>query len=596
MRLFFIFILFISIPCTAQIRDYVILDSLTKQLAAMPEQQSRKRALLLNDIGSSYLSVSNYTGAATYFSQCLTIADKLKDDELIALTFQNLAIVAFFQKNHAKSEEYNLKALSIYERGNYQQRKAALLKNIGDNHLVMADSAKAREYYAAALNIYRNNGNKDGEAAVYANQSILLNTHYQQKLELAFKAKALFREINSNAAIDLVNTGNIGVAYLDLVRYNHYDSIQPSALIPAGKNNLLALAEKYIRETIAIAEKRNDPDNSSYFKGILAELQEYKGDFKSAYQNIRTYYETQDSIYSQANKNTIARLESQREIDLKNVEIQNQELQISNQRKRLLLLVASIGFLIVIGALIYRQSRIRKKINNRLVQLNIELDEANKIKAKFFGILTHDLRSPIANLMNYLELQKRNPELLNEMQRKNAEDKISAAGKTLLENMEALLLWSKSQMEHFKPQISKVSIPGLFNDVKEFFALSEKIKFEFDAPPQMSIDTDENFLRTIIYNLTSNAVTALDKQEDASIYWKAWEAHGESFLSISDNGQGFTEEFIRKWNENTVNVGGRKGLGMHIVRDMANAIHCTITLTAGKSPKGNVVIGFPGIS
>jgi signal transduction histidine kinase len=49
---------------------------------------------------------------------------------------------------------------------------------------------------------------------------------------------------------------------------------------------------------------------------------------------------------------------------------------------------------------------IRKKTNTTLLHLNNELDEANKIKAKFFAIISHDLRSPIANLVSFLNLKK----------------------------------------------------------------------------------------------------------------------------------------------------------------------------------------------
>ena len=48
--------------------------------------------------------------------------------------------------------------------------------------------------------------------------------------------------------------------------------------------------------------------------------------------------------------------------------------------------------------------------------LNNQLDEANKVKAKFFGILSHDLRSPVANLIHFLHLQKNDPDLLGKEQ------------------------------------------------------------------------------------------------------------------------------------------------------------------------------------
>lgn len=65
-----------------------------------------------------------------------------------------------------------------------------------------------------------------------------------------------------------------------------------------------------------------------------------------------------------------------------------------------------LGLLFIIGCLLFYQSRNRRKINEKLQLLNTELDEANKAKTRFFSILNHDLRGPVANLVFFLQLQK----------------------------------------------------------------------------------------------------------------------------------------------------------------------------------------------
>ncbi|WP_438499039.1 hypothetical protein, partial [Listeria monocytogenes] len=89
----------------------------------------------------------------------------------------------------------------------------------------------------------------------------------------------------------------------------------------------------------------------------------------------------------------------------------------------------------IIGLLLFRQNQNRKKTNQKLQVLNQELDEANKIKARFFSILNHDLRSPISNLIHFLHLQKENPELLDEETAARMQTKIISGAENLLSSM-----------------------------------------------------------------------------------------------------------------------------------------------------------------
>ena len=92
--------------------------------------------------------------------------------------------------------------------------------------------------------------------------------------------------------------------------------------------------------------------------------------------------------------------------------------------------------------------------------MNQELDEANKIKARFFSILNHDLRSPVSNLIHFLHLQKENPELIDEATALRMQTKVITGAENLLSSMEDILLWSKGQMENFKPHFKEISDCG----------------------------------------------------------------------------------------------------------------------------------------
>src|ERR1700712_4235011 len=113
--------------------------------------------------------------------------------------------------------------------------------------------------------------------------------------------------------------------------------------------------------------------------------------------------------------------------------------------------------------------------------LNNQMDEANKVKARFFSILSHDLRSPIVNLVHFLHLQKDSPDLLSAEQQNIHRQNISDSAEGLLNNMEAMLLWSKEQMENFKPNITTVPVADLFVYIQKFFGQTPQVEIKFTA-------------------------------------------------------------------------------------------------------------------
>lgn len=572
----FILMLTLWMPASAQ-RNYQLIDSMRKVIPLIPAGKEYDKAIAFQELATQYMHTANYLEAAANYARALTIANKLKNELLIALIYRNMAILASAQYDYKKSMDLNMKALAIYEKRKDSTRTGGLLKSIADDKLNEGDKVNAEKYYRMAIAVLQRVGDRLGEAMAYSNLSLVLPT-YAEKLDLALQAQHILDSVETQNPIPAINAGNIGVAYLDLVRYDLLRLEKPGPLIPATKNESLQLAEKYLLKAIQIASSKQDIVDEAYFTGVLAELQETKGDFKNAYKNIRFYFEKNDSIYSQENKNQIAALQNKQEMDLKNAEIENNKVEIRNQRSRLFLLGGGVILLLAIGVLLYRQSAMRKKNNFELQRLNAELAEANKVKARFFAILSHDLRSPIANLVSFLQLQKNKPGLLSPEKVKEHEEKISNNAQGLLETMEGMLLWSKRQMEHFKPVMREVAVKDLFEYLQSFFSTTQGVQFSFTGADGLVLTTDENYVKTIAQNLTSNAVKAVKNSNAPAVEWEAWKQDEQIFLSITDNGPGISAEQAKAFLQNTESGDSRHGLGLYIIRDLAAAIDCKIEL------------------
>lgn len=544
-------------------------------------------AVTNNSLGTAAQNMrADYVTAIGYYFKSFKISEEVNDSTMLSVALNNIARIYFLQKNYTKAIECNKRALQIKTKIGTPDDIASSLESIGKTYYAMGNAAAAKENLQKAMSLYEVTGNPSGLASIWSSLSLVYSNDYRSVVEARVKSKQLWDEINPMHPEAITNTGNLGLAYLDIVRYDTSHLVQYGGIIPDNKALLLQKAREYLNAAIQFSTQSGDVDSRSFFTGALAEAQELSGDFRNAYYNFKIFKEAEDSIYSQENKNKIAAAESQREIDQKNNEIKINKLALSNQLKTMWGLIVGVVLLGVIGVLLYRQSQLRKKTNTALVKLNSELDHANKVKAKFFAILSHDFRAPVANLISFLNLQKDEPgELSPEMVTRN-QQKITASAVMLLENMEAMLLWSKSQMENFKPVKNKVAAADLFEQLRKSFAIVEGVEIVYPETGNFHFNTDENYLITIMYNLTSNAIAALKNKTGAIIKWSA-NANGDLvYFSISDNGPGLPPEVRDILNDNITHLGSKTGLGFHIIKDMGKAIDCIIRFES--SNKGTV--------
>lgn len=531
-----------------------------------------------NNMGAAAQNIrADFSTAAQYYFKALQLAESLNDSTLLSLSLSNISRIYMLQKNYARAEEFAKRALRIREKNGIPNTIAQSLEDIGKIHYHSGNKKEAESAFRKAQIIYEQSGNLLGLATIWSGLSLVYGNDHRKIIEARLKSKSLWDEVNPMHTEAISNTGNLGVAYLELVKYDSNHSVRYGDVIPDDKKQLLQKAEAYLKSAVELAGQSGDMDNKSFFTGVLAELQEYKGDYRNAFYNYRTFKEMEDSIYSQENKNKIAEAESQRAIEKKNSELRINQLALSNQRKTLWGLAAGVLLLAAIGILLYRQNKMRKRSNETLLQLNRELDNANKMKARFFGILSHDLRAPVVNLINFLHLRKE-PGILSKEQEEKHEQKITTSAEALLENMESLLLWSKNQMDQFKPLPSDIYTGDLFKYIGQQFQHSG-VSIQFEGDQHIRLFTDENCIRTIMYNLTSNAIKAVSQQPDAQISWEAGIENNHAFLCINDNGTGLDPELLLNDGLRAASATSvRSGLGLSIVKDLAKAIGCTIAI------------------
>lgn len=218
-----------------------------------------------------------------------------------------------------------------------------------------------------------------------------------------------------------------------------------------------------------------------------------------------------------------------------------------------------------------------KKQNDELAQSEQKLLESNSVKDKFFSILAHDLKTPLANIANYLGLINNDIELYSKQELKT----ISAQSlksvnqvSTLLEN---LLQWAQNQLgnQQFNPQ--HLVLNSVVDECIQLYkrnAEAKGISILFNSGLVFHAFADSNMVKLIIRNLLSNAIKY--SFENSNIYIQLFPQGSFVEISITDQGLGMSEAQVNKlFQLRNQSVKGTKnesgnGLGLLLCKEFIN--------------------------
>lgn len=249
------------------------------------------------------------------------------------------------------------------------------------------------------------------------------------------------------------------------------------------------------------------------------------------------------------------------------------------------------GALLLLGALalIYLNFRNKQKANLLLDKKNKELDllneqltNANEVKTKLFGIIAHDLRSPVSQLFTFLKLQQEQAGLMPEEEKKKHQQRLMQSSSHLLETMEDLLIWSKSQMDNFELNADEVNIQELFSETALLMQGQAEVKgleICIGASGPGYIRTDQNLLTIVLRNLLQNAVN--HAFAGGVIYLNAGlNDQRQPFLSILNHGEVIPSDKIEELLNNNHVKSKSSGYGLLIVKELLFKINAVLKITS----------------
>lgn len=209
-----------------------------------------------------------------------------------------------------------------------------------------------------------------------------------------------------------------------------------------------------------------------------------------------------------------------------------------------------------------------EKQNRMIATQNQQLSETIQLKNKIFSVISHDLRSPIVNILYMLNLLKEKE--YKEKYDTFANSSIQYAQQviSLIENM---LVWGRGQEDRIKFSPEKRDLADIILTNLSIFketADKKEISVNFTQVGSSLAFFDKDLLDIIIRNLLSNAVKYTNRGGRISILLKDKSQTNEGIvIKICDNGIGIPEAkqkflFTASEIESTPGTENEKGTGL----------------------------------
>jgi signal transduction histidine kinase/ligand-binding sensor domain-containing protein len=225
----------------------------------------------------------------------------------------------------------------------------------------------------------------------------------------------------------------------------------------------------------------------------------------------------------------------------------------------------------VANTLLIEKNELIQEQSQKLEESNQQLSVLNATKDRIFSIIAHDLRNPFHVVSGFSEIILHE---INELPTEKLQEYItiinetSINGNNLLEN---LLQWSRTQTGGLNFYPEKLRLHSIAMEIIKFLrgdAERKKINLLVNFDTSINVTADENMLKTILRNLTSNAIKFTPV--NGSITIEAIDVNNMIEICVKDTGVGISKErqdllFKMESNISTRGTSNESGTGLGLI-------------------------------
>lgn len=561
-------------------------DTLERMAKAARNGKGEARALSLR--ASTLHEQGDADGAIALFRKVLVMYQKLEDVEGQGMAFNGLGF-SFAEKQESDSAMvYYLKAAEAKEKSGKLSDVASVYSNIGNLYVDQLAYDKGIEFLKKALKIRIELGEDKRIIYTYNNLAVAYGSKgdIEPAMEYAQKGIALAMK-QGNKFVAGVISGGIGhllnekEEYEEAIRWCEQSALllkeanRPANLVfplanMATAYNGLGKPSKALavaQEGYAIMLETQQVQPLQVYYEEMAKAYEKMGNYEQAYFWFKKFMVLDDSLFKADNVANIAEMETRYETQKKEAEISAQQLQLSEQQRRLFrqrtwIFSLALGMLAltILGYLFYNRYRLRKKaeldtavIREQKLGLNAVI-EAQEAERRRIAKDLHDgiAQELVALKMGFQTLQRKlekalpeeSPQLVGLIRQLDGSC-------TEVRNLAHVMLPPALGQHGLAPSLELL----LRNSLQPVGIQTE---FEYFGLPE----TMDEKVAVGIYRIAQELLNNIIKHAGAGrVALQLYQAGGNLVLKIEDDGRSFDFETAKK--------GGSMGL-LNILSRVAN--------------------------
>ena len=201
---------------------------------------------------------------------------------------------------------------------------------------------------------------------------------------------------------------------------------------------------------------------------------------------------------------------------------------------------------VIIGFVkILRDITARKQSEDAIKKYAKELEELNTHKESVLAILSHDLRSPLAGIIQGAQYLEKNFDKIDPVLARELLKEFHLAAINELNMLDYLVEWTriKYAAEAFVPSQIKIfhSVEKVFDSLKETASIDD-ISLVSEIEESSSVFADQKMLISILQNLVSNAIK--HSHAGGQIILSAKQDEEMMVIAIKDSGEGMSKKII----------------------------------------------------
>lgn len=243
-----------------------------------------------------------------------------------------------------------------------------------------------------------------------------------------------------------------------------------------------------------------------------------------------------------------------------------------------------------------KQTKNLQIAKQKLEDQNGELVRVNKLKNKLFSLITHDVRAPLVNLGQIVDIIE--SELANE-EMKIFTGKLKSDISYKITMVNGLLQWSYNQLEGVQLNKEDCDLQPIFSAIKKEFEKMAKDK-QIDILLDVGCETlfiDKNMLLVVLRNLTSNAIKFSENGQKVVLWSNCLPEAIE--VGVRDYGVGMDMDWYKNLEKQdapktSLGTEGEKGtgFGLIIAKDFTEMNGGTLRCESTKGSGTNFIMRF----